>query len=1146
MSEPDTISSEPPARVSMNYAALREVGMEKIRTWASESWTDHNLHDPGITILEACTYAMTELGLRLEQDVGDLLRSGESIRTADLAPAHRVLPVGPVTPADLRSILLDHPLVRDAQLFLPADGEVLFYGPPLTYTPGPSRIRPGGLYEVLVELADPELTQDLNSNTYSFPVPSGGTIYDVDLALPFWEEPEAAPFRQGAVVSAAAMILDGGQAWRALPEPQSFFGKIDITYLTAAGTDHVVTWAVLRITTALPQPGLVLPGILAAARTEVESTALGPPAAPVIRFAARVRRAAVAVNQLQSYLAAWRNLGEQAVRIGVARVQEIAVRARIEVTGGIDVEQLLANIFVALETILSPRVQFESLSTRVRMHSDPDIIYQGPLLRHGFLAKSAAAAPHPSVLFVSDVLRVIMRQRSAAGTDLVTQENPAGRDIVAVTDLALTNFISNRPITSDAQNCLKLVEIERYRPRLSVAKSRLVLMRNDSEVSYDIGRVERLVKKAVAKLAQASRTDDTSPVWPVKRGDRLPIDEYTPLQEELPAIYGVGHAVLPDSAGTSRLAGVRQLQGYLFLFEQILADVTTQLVNINLFFSGDASEDTTYFTRPPFDLPGAPSLMRRFTPGDNWAAFIQNPNNPVARALHDAAERGTEVLDRRNRMLDHLLARQGEDMVAFGQELHRWAQLELAAVNLPAGEQAASIAARRDAANARLIQLKAALLHDAPELNAFRLLAHSNPLFGNIDLLRITPAGAQFNWHLVPENVERLRSVVPSDTKATAHVDGENALAFAARRELYVIVDIGGGLRRLHVKDGLTAAAHVVAESSQTFAGDPAAAAAVTEIAGIFARLRIQSSPSPFERRIAYLTGIRGSLRRGLPTATSVNFQIVDDPPGGGLFGKRWTLFELPGNAGQELLKSPQRFDAPTDAAAVQLAEDSIRKVLRYGVDEWNYAILPTAPLTYQLNDPSGAVLARRDAALASTGDVLSAITATADLLYRSYGVEGFYLIEHLLLRPRRAPTPLQPAGDPFLSLPLGTARERDPYSQRVSLVFPSGNARDFAQPRATAPTTPVTPDRFRDPEFRNSAERVIRQACPAHLMPTVYWVDRASPASPISPASFDTFEQRYLTWLDTILIPGALAATVDAARAAMVETLNAIANDTL
>ena len=87
MAEPLTISSAPPPRTSMDYSALREGGMALIRKWAARNWTDHNVHDPGITILEACSYAMTELGLRLQLDVADLLRSGESNAAASLARA---------------------------------------------------------------------------------------------------------------------------------------------------------------------------------------------------------------------------------------------------------------------------------------------------------------------------------------------------------------------------------------------------------------------------------------------------------------------------------------------------------------------------------------------------------------------------------------------------------------------------------------------------------------------------------------------------------------------------------------------------------------------------------------------------------------------------------------------------------------------------------------------------------------------------------------------------------------------------------------------------------------------------------------------------------------------------------------------------
>jgi hypothetical protein len=582
---------------------------------------------------------------------------------------------------------------------------------------------------------------------------------------------------------------------------------------------------------------------------------------------------------------------------------------------------------------------------------------------------------------------------------------------------------------------------------------------------------------------------------------------------------------------------VKQLQGYLLLFEQVLADVTTQLGNVNRFFSSSAAEDTTYFTRPPFDLPGVASLLRQFSPGGNWTAFVQNPDNPVARALHSAAESPTQVLDRRNRMLDHLLARQGEDTVAFGQELHRWAQAELTAAG-SGGGQPASIAARRDAANGRLIRIKAALLHDAPELNAFRLLAGSNPLWRNTDLLRIEPSGTQFRWHLAVDGQELLRSVDTFTTSVAASIAAEHALAFAARGTLHVVVAIGGGQQRLRVMDGTTAAARVVAESSQTFASVALATAASAQIAAAFARLRLESSVAPLERRIASLIGVRHQWRRRLLTATNVHFEIVNDPPGGGLFGKRWRLFEQTTLSGPVLLNSPVRFDAATDPLATALAQQSIGQVLRYGTDEWNYTIVaaPGNTFTYELRDPAGTLVAVRSAALPSRADAERALAATVDHLYRTFSAEGFFLIEHLLLRPRRS-------GEDFLSLPVrDAARERDPYSHRISFVFPSGYARNFSD--AAEAATPVTPHRFRDPEFRRHAERVIRQACPAHLMPTIYWVDRARAGTsiPAGRLDFDTFEQRYFAWLDTVLIPGAPASTVDGARAALVDALNLIA----
>jgi len=1139
MNETARISRAPPDRISMNYAALREGGMALIRRWAEETWTDHNVHDPGITLLEAFSYAMTELGLRLQLDVADLLRSGEAHAAADLEPAHRVLPSGPVTAADLRRLLLDHPLVSDAQISLPADGEIPFYenaggDPPLTYAPGTSRVGPGGLYEVVVEFRE----RELNSNTYSLQVAFGGQNYDLDLALPYWDEDDAAPFRQGVVINTITMLVDDAEIWRRLPEPQSYFGQISVGYTDSAGAPGaVVLWVLLRITTVLEQPAVVAPGILAAARAALETLGTG---AALARFVKRVRSAAGAVRQLQRYLSGWRNLGEDAARIGVARVQEIAVRARLEVTGGIDVEQLLAGIFLDVDRMLSPRVRFRSLAEIRARGDDAGQIYKGPLLRHGFLDADTLEVARPSVLHTSDVLRLIMRRRGGSSTDRVAQENPGGRDIIAVTDLALGNFVNNRPITTEAADCLHLVEVERYRPRLSLPKSRIITVRNDSEVAYDLNRVISLFEGLQQQEQAGVFTAESSRIWPAPQGERLPVEDYTPLQNDLPSLYGVGEAALPDSAGPERRAAARQLQGYLLLFEQFLADATAQLGHINRFFSADPEEDATYFTRPLFELPGIAALLKRFPPAGDWPAFVADPDNPVARALRQAAENREQQLDRRNRMFDHLLARQGEDMVAFGQELHRWAQRELLAGDLPPGPLSIHMADRREAANARLIRAKAALLRDAPELNAFRLLAGSNPLGRDSGLLRVDSSAAGFRWTLVWAGQDRLRSIDAFDTAAAATIAAEEGLILAGRNTFYAVADIGGGRRRYRLRDDMDATARLVGESPQTYPGDSAADAAMTETAAAFAALWLESSPAPMERRIAHLTGIRSQVRRRLLAPVDAHFEILDEAAGGGLIAKRWRFRELPGQGGQVLLGSVSPFEAATEAAAITLAEESIRQVLRYGADEWNYRVSPAGAATYrfELQDPANQSLALRDTPWDSRSEAERGIAETVDRLYRSYSAEGFHLIEHLRLRPRRA-------GEPFLSLPISeTARERDPYSQRVSLVFPSGHARDFSLPRESAPTAPVTPHRFRDLEFRHHAERMVRQSCPAHLLPSVYWVDRQTPGSPDSPASFDRFEDRYFTWLDTVLIPGAPAVTIATARIELVEALNAIAND--
>lgn len=87
---------------------------------------------------------------------------------------------------------------------------------------------------------------------------------------------------------------------------------------------------------------------------------------------------------------------------------------------------------------------------------------------------------------------------------------------------------------------------------------------------------------------------------------------------------------------------------------------------------------------------------------------------------------------------------------------------------------------------------------------------------------------------------------------------------------------------------------------------------------------------------------------------------------------------------------------------------------------------------------------------------------------------EGIHVVEHILLRP----TAKEPA---VLS------DDNDIFSFQISVVLPAYTAR------------------CADPAFRVQAETVIRENCPAHILPTCYWFD------------FDAmceFEKRHLNWL--------------------------------
>jgi len=119
MSKPSgTISRAAPVNVGLDYSALVAEGTRLVQALSGKIWTNYNYSDPGVTILEQLCYTLTDLSYRAEFPIPDLLGKETTghiaLRRQGLYPARSIMPINPVTPNDLRRLIIDRvPEVRN-------------------------------------------------------------------------------------------------------------------------------------------------------------------------------------------------------------------------------------------------------------------------------------------------------------------------------------------------------------------------------------------------------------------------------------------------------------------------------------------------------------------------------------------------------------------------------------------------------------------------------------------------------------------------------------------------------------------------------------------------------------------------------------------------------------------------------------------------------------------------------------------------------------------------------------------------------------------------------------------------------------------------------------------------------------------------
>ena len=94
---------QPPLPAHLDFDELRERALARLQTLVGGQWTDYHAHDPGVTLLEALCYVLTDLGYRAGFSEAEWLAEGDG--GAGLPGPEQALPGPPVSAADWRRLL---------------------------------------------------------------------------------------------------------------------------------------------------------------------------------------------------------------------------------------------------------------------------------------------------------------------------------------------------------------------------------------------------------------------------------------------------------------------------------------------------------------------------------------------------------------------------------------------------------------------------------------------------------------------------------------------------------------------------------------------------------------------------------------------------------------------------------------------------------------------------------------------------------------------------------------------------------------------------------------------------------------------------------------------------------------------------------
>ena len=370
------------------------------------------------------------------------------------------------------------------------------------------------------------------------------------------------------------------------------------------------------------------------------------------------------IEKVRLKLSNRRNLCEDFEEIKILPVEEIAVQVEVAIENDCDANDLLAEIHFRLANHVSPSIPFYSRKEMEANGKTVEEIFNGPPLEHGFIDDDQLRkAERKPQIHTSDLIRNI---QEIEGVKAVMKIGIAGK--------------------SRRWHKWSLDLSPEHVPRLkSIAGSidDIKLYKGESTCPLDEKKMQKKLD-SMAKISRRTMADEEKDI-PIALGMYRELSDYETIQNDFPLNYGVGYFGLTERVTTERKALANQLRAYLMFFDQILANYFSQLAHAKDLFSPYYQENASYFFNMLPEEVEAKVAMKTGAGvepetvivkllkanGEELRDIIEpldtagKRRERLEKELQGLVESRETALERKNRFLDHLMARYCEEFADY-------------------------------------------------------------------------------------------------------------------------------------------------------------------------------------------------------------------------------------------------------------------------------------------------------------------------------------------------------------------------------------------------------------------------------------------------------------------------------------------------